>query len=269
MLKPIHKSQIMQNFPFKQKGINNLLFLEDLSTKKNAKNKFIKELIENYAQLIEFYDAMKDPIRFYFIDKIQALILNFNLKKNLESIENFKNKKNENFDSFKNLIICEDFKNSDTDEEKLKKNYSEDLKIPMKLFNDENISGENIFKIRKEFRQKKMMNNNKIGNDMRKSHDFLNKKIENFETNFKKNSEIIKNGLDFQEIRMSQQLNLRRERSKSKSRSTSIIIKKKKINVSEKNLKIKNFLVKVKEKMKNPFLGKNKKKKNDTQRKKG
>ena len=48
MLKPIHKSEL-RNFPFKEKGINNILLLEDICSKKEPKPIVVKDLIENYA----------------------------------------------------------------------------------------------------------------------------------------------------------------------------------------------------------------------------
>ena len=35
-------------------------------------------MTEYYAKLIEYYDIKKDPVKFYFMDKMQKIVFDFN-----------------------------------------------------------------------------------------------------------------------------------------------------------------------------------------------
>ena len=73
--------------------IESLIINEENLLLKNASMNTIKQLIEIYSDLIIYYDQNRDPLNFYFKEKIQNLLSNKNILKILES-ENAK-KKNE------------------------------------------------------------------------------------------------------------------------------------------------------------------------------
>jgi hypothetical protein len=135
---------------------------------------------------------MKDPIKLYFMDKIQSLILRFNK--------------------------CQ------TNKEKNKKESP--LDIPLHLFKESELSPPNYFEIRKEYRQKEMIRDDLIKDNLKKSTGKLEKHIEEYETKSKFNSRIIKDGLDNQKSCIEQKLKERRE-SKSMNRSYRSQIKQK------------------------------------------
>jgi hypothetical protein len=49
MIKPVHRSEIEQNFPFEEKDINHLLTMEDICMNKKMEEKIISEMVEYYA----------------------------------------------------------------------------------------------------------------------------------------------------------------------------------------------------------------------------
>ena len=59
-----------------QKTINKVLKLEILVAESKFKMKDLHELISYYSTFVEYYDLKSDPIKNYFIEKIQLLIAN-------------------------------------------------------------------------------------------------------------------------------------------------------------------------------------------------
>ena len=71
-------AKFKKEFPFKKQDISVLLMLEDSSHKPETDKGVVNKLVDIYAKLVEFYDANQDPIKFYFIDKMQSAIFQFN-----------------------------------------------------------------------------------------------------------------------------------------------------------------------------------------------
>ena len=71
-------AKLKKTFPFKKEDILMLLMLEDSNSKSSADKGVVNKMVDTYAKLVEFYDAKQDPIMFYFIDKMQSTIFQFN-----------------------------------------------------------------------------------------------------------------------------------------------------------------------------------------------
>lgn len=136
---------------------------------------------------MEYYDARKDPIKIYFIDKLQKSICS-NLNEN---------KKENNFLS--KIKIKE------------KKTFFSSLK---KL--EVNLKKKEFFEIRKNQRIKSYYR--KIKKD--KFENEAKNLLEDFNMNSDKKNKIIKNQLDFQENLINKKIFLRREKSLLKSHKT-------------------------------------------------
>ena len=89
--KPSAKSKHGRS-PLKSKEVSLLILLEEKSQQKSSDKKSIKSLIDIYAKLIEFYDLVHDPIKNYFMDKMQSAIFNFNIKMNQPKKEDYLSK---------------------------------------------------------------------------------------------------------------------------------------------------------------------------------
>ena len=137
-------------------------------------------------KLIEYYDARKDPIKIYFIEKIQILVAFFNKKKN----------------SSKKL-------------KKPKKNNQ--TLLPIK-FLKENKNGKKIYEIRKILKKKELVRKSKIEDG---NHNNVINNIEKFEKKDKLNSSIIKQQLDRQLSYIDKKLLKRREKSWNKTKNSS------------------------------------------------
>lgn len=75
ILKSFKKSK---KFPFTPQEITKLLFLEQANKENDCDKKTVNELVELYTKLVQFYDTKKDPIKGYFMDKMQTSIFRFN-----------------------------------------------------------------------------------------------------------------------------------------------------------------------------------------------
>ena len=66
------------HFPLNSHGISELLLLEEKNGENQADTKVMGQLIGLYSQLVEFYDSVADPIKMYFVDKMQSVIYKAN-----------------------------------------------------------------------------------------------------------------------------------------------------------------------------------------------
>ncbi len=64
--------------PFDENALSSLLFMEEIHSKSVGNKEIIRTLIQKYSKLVEYYDIVKDPIKIYFMDKMQTIL--FNLK---------------------------------------------------------------------------------------------------------------------------------------------------------------------------------------------
>ena len=142
-------------------------------------------------KLIEYYDAKKDPIKIYFIEKIQILVSLFNKKNN----------------SAKKLI---------------KKKKSNNNILPLK-FLKENKNGKKIYEIRKVLKKKELVRKTKI-KDENDNKNVLKKNLEKYKIKERMNSSIIKQQLDKQMSYIDKKLLKRREKSWNKSKNNSLTL---------------------------------------------
>lgn len=66
------------NYPLNEEEVAKLLYLEEQQSTDKHKEKVVAQMTEYYAKLIEYYDIKKDPIKFYFMDKMQKIVFDFN-----------------------------------------------------------------------------------------------------------------------------------------------------------------------------------------------
>ena len=172
--------------PYDRNSITSLLFLEDTNKAHSKEKSIVKQLVEIYVKLIEYYDMIKDPIKTYFIDKMQRVVVNYNKSSTKLNAENFITKN--------------------------RKNIS--LKIP--LISKELKKGKKLYKLRRLKLQKEIQMNQEIEkkNELRKSYlDELKK----FEKNNELNTSIIKDGLEMQKNGIRDKLKKRREKSMTRN----------------------------------------------------
>ncbi|KAL4446592.1 hypothetical protein ABPG74_005530 [Tetrahymena malaccensis] len=80
---------------------------------------FNREIVENlislYAQCVEFYDSVKDPIKFYFLEKMQIILCHEQTLKEIVTPKNKEKNKDQSYkqkiQKEKNVIVDDDFKN--------------------------------------------------------------------------------------------------------------------------------------------------------------
>ncbi|EAR89332.2 hypothetical protein TTHERM_00372490 (macronuclear) [Tetrahymena thermophila SB210] len=92
-----------------------ILQYEELLLDGQFNREIVENLISLYAQCVEFYDSIKDPIKFYFLEKMQIILCH---EQTLKEIVTPKNKE-KSIDKYqkqkiqkeKNVIIDDDFKN--------------------------------------------------------------------------------------------------------------------------------------------------------------
>ena len=64
----------MSRLPIDLALVRRLIILEDLSTQGEFNQSISTQIVEIYAQLVEYFDHKKDPIKVYFLDKMQNTI---------------------------------------------------------------------------------------------------------------------------------------------------------------------------------------------------
>lgn len=79
--------------PMDKSSVSKLLYLEESNTKMNNDKTVISMLVGYYAQLIEYYDTLRDPMKMYFIEKMQAIMFSIS-KSSLEDLEKDQTQKN-------------------------------------------------------------------------------------------------------------------------------------------------------------------------------
>lgn len=62
--------------PLGQCGVFELVTMEDQVAKNPHDAELVGRVIERYTVLVEYYDGMQDPIKAYFLDKMQSAALN-------------------------------------------------------------------------------------------------------------------------------------------------------------------------------------------------
>ena len=78
------KLPIKKKFPLSQTEINGLIVLEAENSRDPHNKELISEMIDKYAKLVEFYDSQQDPIKAYFVEKMQVIISNLHRSKQKE-----------------------------------------------------------------------------------------------------------------------------------------------------------------------------------------
>jgi transposase-like protein len=64
----------MLGHPMDKASIHKLLYLEETNLKLKYDKKVIALLVGYYAKLIEYYDTVRDPMKDYFIEKMQSVM---------------------------------------------------------------------------------------------------------------------------------------------------------------------------------------------------
>ena len=89
-----------RSYPLQPEDISKLLLLEDSHKKDKQNNQVVSQLIELYSKLVEHYDLGQDPIKAYFVDKMQACVLRFNRVAERQKSEKFIRKLKRHTQSF-------------------------------------------------------------------------------------------------------------------------------------------------------------------------
>lgn len=74
--------------------VKKVLLLEDLLAKASDNRTISSQLISMYAEMVEYYDHKKDPIKIYFLDKMQNTISNLTKSPKKREAEQYLGKKN-------------------------------------------------------------------------------------------------------------------------------------------------------------------------------
>jgi hypothetical protein len=191
------------SFPFDENGITSLLFLEESHEKYRKDKGIIKQLIESYAKLVEFYDTMKDPVKLYFMDKMQSVLVNYNKRENQNFSNNHKKQRDE-------ININ---KNENQMENNIKNNNSLSTSIPMQFLK----KSDKFYELRRNKRIQEMKMDDQI---KKKDENFENEFLNNMKDYEKKNSintSVIKDQLKIQTSSIQEKLQKRRDKSMSKS----------------------------------------------------
>ena len=91
-------------FPLTKEDVSVLLLLEEDLSKNSSEKTVAKKLMAIYSQLVEFYDFKKDPIKAYFIDKLQSVIYKANSIANVIPADNYIAKLKNKFESVSKLL---------------------------------------------------------------------------------------------------------------------------------------------------------------------
>ena len=190
-------------FPFNENGISSLLFLEESYEKNSNEQKIVSQLVEKYAALIEYYDSKKDPIKLYFMDKMQATVFNYNKSKEKVEADDY-------FEKINELNIQKKYKN---------KKRSSNLFKPMKKYEKEISNGKQLFDIRKAKREREHFLYSKYQKENQNEDKKLKNKITEFNKKSENNTKLIKSHLNKQKDSIKSKLRQRRERSMERSMS--------------------------------------------------
>jgi hypothetical protein len=186
-------------FPFDENDISSLLFLEENYIDNPNEKTIVTQLVEKYAALIEYYDSQKDPIKLYFMDKMQSTVFKFN-----------KSKEKAEAESFLGNIKKINQKNTNLPKKSI------EFK-PMQKYEKELSSGKQLFDIRKAKREGEHFLYSKFQKENEEGDTKLKKKLNEFDKKSENNTELIKTNLDLQKNSIRSKLKERRERSIEKS----------------------------------------------------
>lgn len=217
-------------YPFNINDISTLLEMEDKLKKNEKKNFIIPLLIQSYAKLIEFYDERKDPIKIYFLDKMQSILCGENpeLEDNTESEKKI-------FETEKKVIEIKKVKKKIEIVNKIekKKNLSKIKKIKTTLKNKKTEKSEklkknrvelNMFEIRKNRRFKNAILNNKIQIKKIQIKNKIENNLNSYTNKSDKKTKIIYDNLKSQENEIKKKLKLRRKNSLARSKASFLSI---------------------------------------------
>lgn len=200
-------------YPYTENDISSILFLEENYLKDKKNKTILTALVQKYTKLISFYDANKDPIKLYFIDKMQTLFFDveFILKRS----------------KLKNTKIPEN--------EKIMKSRNKSIFKTLNIIDKDLLNGTKVYELRKNQKIKKFNFMNLIEKENQdKKNDLINK-LKYFEKRNNNKTKIIKNQLKSQADLIAEKLKERRKKSVSKS------IKKTRESFFYSNMSMKNI----------------------------
>lgn len=200
MSKTQSKTQSSNPFPFRKQDISVLLMLEESNNKNMHEKSIVNQLIDIYAKLVEFYDANQDPIRYYFMDKMQTTIFKFNKVKNKRSSQKEPSKPKE---KPKRAHRHTDMGKYGENKNKPKTQVAHDIDELMEKRKVKR--GHEIRMARKYEMAEKLESVN------------LKNKLEKFNVKSDKNHTIVKSQLNSQDSKIKQKLMARREQSINRS----------------------------------------------------
>ena len=182
--KPRHTKQ---KFPFNNKQISELIILEEKNSDNYQDKTIMAQLINIYTQLVEYYDSMSDPIKIYFVEKMQNVIFkaskNYSKKTPIKYMEKFKsdirtlgtglvNAKNDRINQSERPI-----ENPEQLMERRKVRRAMEIKLTKKVEAEQNVASHMLIK-EIDTVNKKYNHNSKIVNQQLSSQDFnLSKKL--------------------------------------------------------------------------------------------
>ena len=188
--------------PLNKKDVSVLLLLEEDAAKNNKDKSLTKKLISEYSKLIEYYDFQKDPIKHYFIDKMQSIIHKANSIASINPVNNYMSKLKNKFDS-----LGKSLKTVDTNKPA--------KKAESKKTDPQNI--EKLMEIRKSKRNHEIFFADKFQSLQRKTKGTLKKDLEKFREKSEINNETVTRQLSSQDVSIHEKLLKRKQRSISRS----------------------------------------------------
>lgn len=176
-------------FPLDEADVSTLLILEDANNRDPYDKAVAGRLIEKYSKLVEFYDLAQDPIKAYFVDKMQLTVSRLHKSKQKAEAEHYFGKLAKQSET--SLPIKNNTKKFDDpakELEAIKNQRAADFTMNIKL-------------------EKKSEN---LGQE-------VNKKLGHFQTQATQNTETVKTQLDQQELILQKKIQERRQNSMHKS----------------------------------------------------
>ena len=208
----------LKQYPYDENIISSLLYLED-NLKQKPSTTLIKKTVQIYARLVEFFDEMKDPMKLYFIDKMQSVLclVPFDNNKNSKKDKNVKIGNKFNLD--KNCKINKySFLNFDNKKRSSLKN--DEITLNVDKYKNL-IKGKKLIDIRKNQRIKKTILKQKLHDQKNNDFNKINKNLKTYQKNSEKKSNLIKNQLNLQKDKINKKLRERREKSIIKNKFSS------------------------------------------------
>ena len=195
--------------------------MEDKLKKQEKKMFIIPILMQSYAKLIEFYDEKKDPIKIYFLDKMQSILCNQNSeleeeeekpiiknKIKFEKKEKRRTLKNTKKEKRKSLVQIDKLLKTPKNKKKEKqKKTKKSIEV-------------NMFEIRKNKRIKNTILKNKIQTEKNSIKNRIEDNLNSFKDKSDKKTKIIKENLKNQENEIQKKLKLRRQNSLARSKNS-------------------------------------------------